>query len=162
MGDRVYYIKTAFSELEKALSPYGAILQVAPIYESKAMYNTAQPDYLNTVFRCIFSSCTCLTPQKLLEIALETENHLGRVRNSANPKGQRTIDLDILLFGSVIMETNKLIIPHPLLKERHFVLTPLLQLDNTLKDPISGIKYSTIAEKLPDQGVVCFNNLNFK
>lgn len=157
MGDRVYYIKTAFSELKKAFSPYSATLQVAPIYESKPMYNTMQPDYLNTVFQCFFPSDTCLTPQQLLEITLETENRLGRVRDSTITKGPRTIDLDILLFGSIIMETDKLIIPHPLLKERYFVLTPLLQLDNTLKDPISGIKYSTIAGKLPDQGVICFS-----
>lgn len=83
----------------------------------------------------------------------DIENAFGRVRHEDRPKGPRTLDIDILLYGASILSGNKLIIPHPELKNRLFALLPLLDLDESLVDPISGIPLKKIAQSLPPQGI---------
>lgn len=75
----------------------------------------------------------------------------------AIPKGPRTIDLDILLYGDRIINTENLKIPHPAMKLRRFVLIPLLELSPMLKDPITGEYYYRYLEKIEEQGVYCYS-----
>ncbi|MCD6120902.1 MAG: 2-amino-4-hydroxy-6-hydroxymethyldihydropteridine diphosphokinase, partial [Spirochaetales bacterium] len=73
------------------------------------------------------------------------------------PKGPRTLDIDIILFGSEIIKTEQLTIPHEGLKERRFVLIPLLELNPTLYDPVSKRPLWEYLYKLDLQGVYLYN-----
>ncbi|TAL30149.1 MAG: 2-amino-4-hydroxy-6-hydroxymethyldihydropteridine diphosphokinase [Spirochaetes bacterium] len=92
----------------------------------------AQPRFLNQVV-CIG---TPLSPPELLDALLGIERSMGRTRGA--PKGPRIIDLDILLFGDIILRTDTLTIPHPRIWERDFVVRHLVQLDRDLRDPVSA------------------------
>ncbi|MDR2079111.1 MAG: 2-amino-4-hydroxy-6-hydroxymethyldihydropteridine diphosphokinase, partial [Treponema sp.] len=70
--------------------------------------------------------------------------------------GERTLDIDILLFGERVVSEPDLEIPHPRLRERRFALTPLLELVPDAADPLTGTSYRVILEALPDQGVQVF------
>ena len=103
------------------------------------MYVTDQPPFLNLVVQAE----TSLAPTDLLRRIEAIESKLGRQR--VVPKGPRTIDIDIVLFGDVVTDTPELTIPHPKMAERRFVLEPLMQLAPTLVHPVLG---RTIAELL--------------
>ena len=149
IGSREENIAKAFLSLEK----YFLKLETASLYESKALYYKDQPDFLNTVFKGIIPEDK--TPEQLLSLVLETENQLGRKRDTAFPKGPRNIDLDILLFGNSIVKKENLIIPHPSIGERLFVLMPLLEFDKNLKDPVTGQKYDNFLNCLLEQDICC-------
>jgi 2-amino-4-hydroxy-6-hydroxymethyldihydropteridine diphosphokinase len=98
----------------------------SPVYRSKAAGAVVeQPDFLNQVIG--FLPSPALEPHELMKILRDIENRHGRVRTI--PQGPRTLDLDLLLFGErVIVEPPELIVPHPRLGHRPFVLAPLLDL----------------------------------
>lgn len=89
---------------------------------------------------------TTLPPEELLRHLMEVESTFGRRRDN-NIKGyqDRTLDLDILYFGEVVMHTEMLTLPHPCLKDRLFVLKPLAEVAPDYQDPVDGL---TPAEKL--------------
>jgi len=89
-----------------------------------------QPDYINAVVKID----TQLTPLELLDELQKIELSQGRVRKE-NRWGPRTLDLDILLYGNKVIDNARLTIPHYGMKEREFVLYPLLELDNELRLP---------------------------
>ena len=101
------------------------------MYSSKPLYVTDQPDFLNFVL----SGKTTLSPQELLQFTQHIETKYGRNRAVEIKKGPRTLDIDILLYDDEQVFTDNLIIPHPGIKERAFVLLPLLKLNPTLKLP---------------------------
>jgi len=147
IGNREDNIAKAFLLLKN----YFLSLETASLYESKALYFKDQPDFLNTVFKGIIQDNK--TPEQVLSLLLETENALGRERCEALPKGPRNIDLDILLFENHIINKENLIIPHPGISERLFVLFPLLEFDKSLKDPATGEKYDKFLNSLERQGI---------
>jgi 2-amino-4-hydroxy-6-hydroxymethyldihydropteridine diphosphokinase len=113
----------------------------APLYRSKAAGYTDQPDFLNTAV----SGETGLTPEDLLAFIKKTEQRLGRQRRFR--WGPREIDIDIIFYGDLVQKSKALTLPHPLFRERDFVLRPLADLDPDLKDPVTG---QTVAELLAD------------
>ena len=137
LGDREENLHKAL-ELLKSLEGT-ELVTFSSIYESEPMYLSAQPDYLNMATRL----STNLSPPKLLEALLSIENEMGRVRNMKF--GPRVIDLDILFFGEQIVDTGSLLIPHPLLYDRMFVLRPLNEIAGELVCPV---KQKTISELL--------------
>ena len=155
-GDREKNIASAFMHLKKHFDS----IETASLYESRPLYNIDQPDFLNTVFRCILRQ-RIISPDAILEITSNIENVLGRKRDFLNPKGPRIIDIDILLSGNRIIRTENLVIPHPGIKERLFVLLPLLELEKKLTDPVSLINYEEIAGSLPDQGVYLYQSCRY-
>jgi 2-amino-4-hydroxy-6-hydroxymethyldihydropteridine diphosphokinase len=122
------------------------------IYETRPMYVADQPRFLNMV---IGGYCS-LQPAELLEQILTIEREMGRDRNRYVPNGPRLIDIDILLIGSAIIKQDDLHVPHPLMKERQFVLIPLLELEPQLRDPESSRPLSAYLQTLEDQGVYIF------
>lgn len=98
------------------------VTKVSPIYETEPVDFRQQPNFLNVVAEID----TELTANELLRELQDIEKRLGRVRTT--PKGPRTIDLDILLYGDVVINTNDLSIPHPRMWQRLFVLEPLSEL----------------------------------
>lgn len=113
--------------LEKALELFRAMpdvemKRISSIYESKPVGYLDQPDFLNLVFEAE----TDLLPLELLDRCQSIENELGRVRNIRF--GPRTLDADIVLFGDERIAVERLIVPHPRMQERAFVLLPLQEL----------------------------------
>lgn len=134
--------------LEDALKTLAQTPGIA-VESSSSWYQTApigppQPDYLNG---CALLKVQ-LNPEQLLAALLEVEKQFGRVRTQR--WGPRSLDLDLLLFDRIILETPKLQIPHPRMRERAFVLVPLAEIAPDWIDPGSG---KAIAQLL--QGVDC-------
>ena len=124
IGDRLNYLNQACI----LLNSYDdiTITNKSSIYETKAWGYTEQNDFLNM---CIEIK-TRLNPQNLLKICNEVEQKLNR--ETIIRRGPRTIDIDILFFNDIILNNEKLSIPHPRISERAFVLIPLLDLDTNL------------------------------
>jgi 2-amino-4-hydroxy-6-hydroxymethyldihydropteridine diphosphokinase len=112
--------------------------ELSPLYETRPMYVVDQPLYLNAVGRLVSG----ITPKVMLGHLHRIEKELGRDRIKELRMGPRTLDLDILLCGDLVMDTPTLTIPHPRITERMFVLVPLLALSPRLKDPRTGIRYA--------------------
>jgi 2-amino-4-hydroxy-6-hydroxymethyldihydropteridine diphosphokinase len=114
------------------------------------MYVLDQPRYLNAVMTGFFSG----SPHELLSFIHEVEAHFGRDRARERRRGERTLDVDILLFGdSVIDEGPTLEIPHPGLGERKFALLPLLELLPQAVDPRDGKPFADLLPVLGEQGI---------
>lgn len=118
LGDREKNLEKAISEI----SEFASVVLKSSVYESKPVGYTDQDDFLNMVIE-IESE---LAPRELLGKLLQIESNLGRVRTIKN--GPRTIDVDILLYGDLSLNEEDLIIPHPRMNERNFVLIPLSEI----------------------------------
>jgi 2-amino-4-hydroxy-6-hydroxymethyldihydropteridine diphosphokinase len=101
-----------------------------------------QPRFLNAAA----SLATTRSPRELLDLLLEIERDLGRVRGEGPRYGPRTIDLDLLLYGDETIDEDALEVPHPRLHERRFVLEPLAELDPGLVVPGRGPVSALLAE----------------
>ncbi|MCE1196974.1 2-amino-4-hydroxy-6-hydroxymethyldihydropteridine diphosphokinase [bacterium] len=131
------------------LSAYIGEFRVSGLWRSKARYVVDQPDFLNAVA----SGSTSLSPRELLAAANRIEAELGRDRSAVVAKGARTMDIDILLYGAHIIAEPDLIVPHPGMRERKFVLLPLLELSPDIADPVSGRLFRDFLAELPPQGI---------
>jgi len=140
MGDRERNLHAALDRLDP--------VRVSPIYETEPVDYKDQPWFLNLVAEIK----TDLFPKQLLGLAQRIERESGRVR--LTPKGPRTIDVDILLFGSAVMRTPELEIPHPRLAERRFVLVPLADLEPGLRHPVTHRTVREMLAELADTVVV--------
>ena len=143
--------------LDRAAEALGSVLQklrCSSIYETRPLYVLEQPSFLNMV---VMGQCL-LPPIELLRRTSRIEIQMGRDRANYVAKGPRIIDIDILLFGGRIIRERELSIPHPHMKERQFVLIPLLELEPNLKDPENGRPLSESLHSLNDQGVYIFSS----
>lgn len=102
------------------------------VYETEPVDNTNQEWFLN----CVAEVSTTLEPLALLHTLQGMETQLGRERTI--PKGPRTIDIDILLYGDLIFENGELTLPHPRMQQRRFVLEPLQEIAPALQLPGSA------------------------
>jgi len=119
------------------------------LYETEPVGGpTGQPNYLNAVLQVE----TTLAPQALLACCLELEARFGRRRNER--WGARTLDIDLLLYGALCLETPGLILPHPRLHERRFVLAPLAELAPELRHPVLGRSVRQLLSDLETAGAV--------
>jgi 2-amino-4-hydroxy-6-hydroxymethyldihydropteridine diphosphokinase len=121
------------------------------------MYYENQQDFYNMVVCGFYQN----SPEELLKQVNQIEATFGRNREKEIFKGPRTLDIDIELFGNQIVKTENLEIPHKNLKERQFVLIPLLEIFPKYAEPISGAFYSDYLQNLPDQGVKFFSKFPF-
>jgi 2-amino-4-hydroxy-6-hydroxymethyldihydropteridine diphosphokinase len=148
VGDREGTVRAAARMLEACCS----CIRLSSLYETAPMYVTDQPSFLNAAL----SASTSLGPEELLDRLHSIESALGRDRSREVRMGPRTLDLDILLFEGLVMDSPRLSIPHPRLTERAFVLVPLLELDSGLADPRTGASLSAALARLGDQGVYSY------
>lgn len=140
LGDRELYLAGAIRSLEeKGIR----VLEQSPVYETKAVGYLDQPDFLNMVVR--FESE--LPVQELLNKLLAIEAKHGRIRKTK--WGPRTLDLDLLFYGKLILDDPKLTVPHPRIQERAFVLMPLQDLAPDLLHPLLGLTVKKMAEQVP-------------
>ena len=127
LGHRGQMLRTAIGLLE---SPDLRILRISSVYETEPVEHRRQPWFLNLVVEAE----TDLVPIELLARVRKIETQLGRKRLIA--KGPRTIDIDILLYGDSVIESGALVIPHPRMTERRFVLEPMAELAADLRHPV--------------------------
>lgn len=127
LGDRAENLRRAL----ELLAPLVVVDEKSAIYESVPHGVEEQPLYFNMAV----SATTELGPRDLLRHLKETEERMGRQENTHNQP--RPIDLDILLYGDMVLETPELTIPHPRMHERAFVLVPLDEIASFHQHPIS-------------------------
>ena len=116
---------------------------VSALFKTEPEGVTGQPWYAN----CVVELSTTQVPSQLLKGLLSVESDMGRIRKKRWEA--RIVDLDILLFGQEIIESNNLIIPHSLLHKRRFVLEPLVQLVPDLVHPVFKLTIRELLNKLP-------------
>jgi 2-amino-4-hydroxy-6-hydroxymethyldihydropteridine diphosphokinase len=125
-------------------------MRQAPVYRSKALYVTEQADFFNTAVCGVYEK----TPYELLKIVHLLEAQFGRDRRSERRWGERTLDIDILLFGSLALNDAPVLeIPHPRIRERRFALAPLLDLLPDAQDPLTGRPYRIFLETVSSQAI---------
>jgi 2-amino-4-hydroxy-6-hydroxymethyldihydropteridine diphosphokinase len=129
-GDRLQHISDSLKKLsEKGVT----VVRTASIYETEPVGFVSEDRFLNTVAEIK----TVLPAEKLLALLLETENEMGRTRDPEVRYASRMIDLDLLLFGDEIVSTSGLVVPHPEMHRRSFVLVPLQELAEGLLHPVT-------------------------
>ena len=138
LGHREENIKSAL----KMLGQEARILKVSSLYETDPVGYKDQPWFLN----CVCSVETDLSPQALLKLAKTIEKSLGR--KPTRRFGPRLIDIDILFYDDLILDSPDLTIPHPRLAERAFVLVPLKEIAPNLVHPLSGLTIEELLKKV--------------
>jgi len=146
-GDRELNLLRAVAEIGKL--PGCRVTGLSAFYETSPVGGIDQPSFYNGVLRL----ATELPPRELLERLLGIESNVfGRIRTVQ--WGPRPIDLDLLLYGSMIMEEEGLIVPHPRMAERRFVLEPLNDLAPGLMHPVLERTVASLLETLRSDGSV--------
>jgi 2-amino-4-hydroxy-6-hydroxymethyldihydropteridine diphosphokinase len=139
VGDREGNLRQAIA----SLAELGEVLRVSSFYETEPVEFTAQPWFLN----CAVAMATEKMPKQLLASTLRIEQEMGRKR--VQPKGPRVIDIDIVLFGSSVVDTPQLTIPHPAMHERKFVLEPLAEIAPEVRHPVFKRTVRELRDVLP-------------
>jgi 2-amino-4-hydroxy-6-hydroxymethyldihydropteridine diphosphokinase len=142
LGDRAAHIEAAVARIDG--HPGCRVRGVSPIYETEPLGEDAGGWFLNAAF----SVETELSPRELLELLQEVEKAAGRERR--RKWASRTLDLDILFFGDRIIEEEDLLIPHPQIHLRRFVLLPLKEIAPDFIHPVLGRSVSLLYESLED------------
>ncbi|MGM7637398.1 2-amino-4-hydroxy-6-hydroxymethyldihydropteridine diphosphokinase [Bacillus sp. Hm123] len=153
VGDRLANLQAALTSLRN--DEYILIKQISSIYETDPVGYTEQASFLNMVVEIR----TSLSAEELLDKCLSIEAQLGRIREIK--WGPRTIDLDILLYNQDNIESEKLIVPHPRMRERAFVLIPLLEIDSTTCFPGTRMTLEELSTSIQGkEGVRLWKRIN--
>jgi 2-amino-4-hydroxy-6-hydroxymethyldihydropteridine diphosphokinase len=143
IGNRLYYLREAVKALDS--HEQISVIATSSIYETEPVGYINQDKFLNMVIKIT----TVLSPLALLEVTQKIEQRFGRKREIR--WGPRTLDLDILLYNHENIETEQLIIPHPRMTERAFVMIPLLELNHNIYIPNVSQCLEDLIDRLPDR-----------
>lgn len=157
-GNRLKNIIGAIKQLKKVNSKELDILEFSSLYETQPEgVKEAQPYYLNMVVKCK----TTFNPVELLNLLESIEKKLGR--KNKGKKTSREIDIDILLFGDMILNTKKLKIPHPQITERKFVLHLLHEISGKIFHPEYGKSIGELlSESNAEKPAIHMDKIEFK
>lgn len=142
LGDRLLNLKLVLDLINREIGP---VELASGLYETEPWGCSNQKMFLNQVIRLKSN----MAPTDLLEKVLMLEQKLGRIRNG-ELNAARTIDIDILFYGSMVVNTENLIIPHPRLHLRKFVLIPLNEISPGFMHPVMDKSISNLLEICPD------------
>jgi 2-amino-4-hydroxy-6-hydroxymethyldihydropteridine diphosphokinase len=140
VGDREAQLRDALTRL----AAIGRVVAVSSFYETEPVEFTRQPWFLN----CAVALETSKTPRELIAAILRIEEDMGRRR--LQKKGPRSIDIDILLVGSLVVEEPELTIPHPAMHQRRFVLEPLAEIAPEVLHPVLNKTIRELRDALPE------------
>jgi 2-amino-4-hydroxy-6-hydroxymethyldihydropteridine diphosphokinase len=140
-GDR----RANLLEAVRRVGKLGEVRSISSFYETEPVGFVAQPRFLNGALVLE----TALEPGALMRGLLGVEQAMGRERGVAN--GPRVIDLDLLLYGDVVMETEELTLPHPEMQERRFVLEPLAEIAPGMVHPALGVTVGELFRLIADR-----------
>lgn len=146
LGDSIGILTAALQVL--ADTPGIEVEKVSSWYQTKPVGSIPQPDYING---CALLQVVQISPLQLLKTLLATEAKLGRVRRER--WGARSVDLDLLLYDDLILDTSQLHLPHPRMNERAFVLVPLAEIAPQWIEPVSGKAIAQLVQKVDCSGV---------
>lgn len=150
LGDRAHTLRRATDRIAERVGP---VVQQSRLYETAPWGVTDQPMFLNQVLVVE----TVLEPEAVLDQTQAIEQELGRVRHEQ--WGARTIDIDILYYGQLILQTDRLTIPHPYLHLRRFTLVPLAEIAPEFVHPVLQKTTVELLTECADAGeVVLFNS----
>jgi 2-amino-4-hydroxy-6-hydroxymethyldihydropteridine diphosphokinase len=141
LGDKALNCRRAIDRMNQL--PTCHVQALSGLFRTEPQGVTDQDEFIN----CVIQLTTTLSPFQLLEALLIIEHTMGRRRKKR--WDARIIDLDILLFGQQIIRSHDLIIPHPLLHKRRFVLRPLAQLAPDLVHPVLNVPIRELLSKVP-------------
>jgi 2-amino-4-hydroxy-6-hydroxymethyldihydropteridine diphosphokinase len=145
LGDRAANLERAISALPEA----GVrVLRRSSLYETEPVDYLAQPWFLN----CVVEAETSLMPRQLLHALQGIERGFGSAKPVA--RGPRIIDIDILFYGTSVIRTEEMEIPHPRLDKRRFVLVPLAELAPGLRHPVLGATITELTASAQDTSTV--------
>jgi len=139
LGERKEHLRDAISRLESA----GHVIAVSSFYETEPVEFVQQPWFLN----CAVALETNESPEQLMASLLRIEKELGRARTQK--KGPRTIDIDTLLYGTAVVDSPEVTIPHPSMHERRFVLEPLAEIAPEARHPVLAKTVCELLAELP-------------
>jgi 2-amino-4-hydroxy-6-hydroxymethyldihydropteridine diphosphokinase len=139
-GDREANLREAVRRIESL----GEVRAVSSFYDTEPVGYREQPRFLNGALVLE----TELGPQELMRRLLGVERAMGREREGAVAKGPRVIDLDLLLYGDWVLWAEDLILPHPRMEERRFVLEPLAEIAPEWVHPVLGVPVRELFERL--------------
>ena len=128
LGDREANLREAL----RRMGSLGKVTAVSGFYDTEPVGYLEQPRFLNAAL--LLESG--LAPVELLRALLGIELAMGRDRAVVPAKGPRVIDLDLVMVGDVVMETVELVLPHPAMQEREFVLGPLAEIAGEMRHPV--------------------------
>lgn len=147
LGDRKANLCHAVASL---VNDYLTNRKMSSYYETEPVGFCEQPWFLNLALEV----CTNLSPHELLQRCQQVEQALGRIRSF--PDAPRTLDMDILLFGSRMIEDDHLTVPHPRMAARRFVLVPLSEIAPDVVHPVLGKSIQSLLASCPDTSIVRF------
>lgn len=139
LGDRALNLHQALDQLGEL----GKVAAVSSFYDTEPVELTSQPWFLN----CVAKLDTEKMPRQLMAAILGIEQKMGRQRKQQ--KGPRTIDIDILLFGSSIIDIPSITVPHPKMHQRRFVLEPLAEIAPEVRHPVFKRTIREMRDALP-------------
>jgi 2-amino-4-hydroxy-6-hydroxymethyldihydropteridine diphosphokinase len=137
IGDRLAFLRKG----KDALGQYMNIIATSAVYDTEPIGTAAQDRFLNAAL----AAETELSPQKVLSICLAIEKENGRAREAKN--APRTLDLDLLLYDDLRIDSPELMLPHPRMHERAFVLAPLCDIDPELLHPVLRVPVRELLAK---------------
>lgn len=146
LGDRIENVKNALQSLSS--SDEIKVISSSSFYETEPMGVTDQPRYINAAAKIE----TSLTPRALLKEVKSLEKAMGR--RETFRWGPRVIDIDILLFGDIVVSEKGLNIPHPAMEKRAFVMIPLSEIGSAARHPVTGRTIGEMASGLSSQGII--------
>ena len=138
LGDRRAHLERAVEQLPSCISH----LTRSRFYETDPVGVAPQPPFLNAAV----TGETTLAPRALLERLLAIEAGEGRVRPHAG--APRTLDLDLILYGDLVIDEPGLVVPHPRFRDRRFVLDPLAEIAGEWVDPVTGLTLQELRRRL--------------
>ena len=151
LGDRLANLQNAIQQIE---THGGKIISCSSIYETAAWGFTDQPPFFNQALHIQ----TSLSATELMQQLLAIELSLGRER--LIPLGPRSIDIDIIYFNNEIIHNDVVVIPHPRMEQRNFVLIPLNEIAPNYLHPILNIPTSTLIKQCKDESHVYKKTIN--
>lgn len=146
MGNRFENLQKAVDNLFEKI---GSVVKISSVYETPAMGFEGDP-FLN----CAVLVQTDLKPTKILKIILEIEKSLGRKRNASKNYSSRPIDIDIVFIDDLVIESEKLKVPHPEMAKRKFVLQPLAEINSQLIHPVLHKNIIKLLAETEDKSVL--------